>query len=329
MADNKRPAVPVTYTPRVFKQRMFKNFFRVDDKLWSGEYPGAYDTRQGSAHLRLSNVLRVSGATAFLDLTDAKDRRYVEDYHQYLPNEIVYASYPVVDESVPTPAYMISILDQIYLWQREGRVVYMHCRGGIGRSGTVVGCYLMESGLAVSHTVIPVLRNLRQIADCWDIMCPNTISQRSYIEQWLAYRNSWLTKESDHEDQGTEGRDVERPADGSRESAAEQAGGYSGWAGEWQDHGTQASFDLDAGRDGRQSERSRSGHIHYEYGVGVGRPTKRARRRRSREADLNDPRLRFTNPRTTRVQKAEDEGLENSSDHSISIGPDELEGDGA
>ena len=28
-----------------------------------------------------------------------------------------------------------------------GRRVYVHCRAGIGRTGTVIGCYLAEQGL--------------------------------------------------------------------------------------------------------------------------------------------------------------------------------------
>ena len=32
--------------------------------------------------------------------------------------------------------------------ERRGRKTAVHCRGGIGRTGTVVGCWLVESGVA-------------------------------------------------------------------------------------------------------------------------------------------------------------------------------------
>ena len=42
----------------------------------------------------------------------------------------------------------------------EGRTVYVHCWGGIGRTGTVVGCWLVRHGLTGRGA-------LDQIADWW------------------------------------------------------------------------------------------------------------------------------------------------------------------
>ena len=54
---------------------------------------------------------------------------------------------PIEDLSVPTLADMERILGAIDDELAAGRAVYLHCWGGIGRTGTVVGCYLVRQGL--------------------------------------------------------------------------------------------------------------------------------------------------------------------------------------
>ncbi len=47
-----------------------------------------------------------------------------------------------------SPAHMVRILDLIDGELAAGRCVYVHCRAGIGRTGTTIGCHLIRSGLA-------------------------------------------------------------------------------------------------------------------------------------------------------------------------------------
>ena len=49
---------------------------------------------------------------------------------------------PVRDVSVPSKDGMVMILDRIDQALAQQRPVYVHCWGGKGRTGTVVGCYL-------------------------------------------------------------------------------------------------------------------------------------------------------------------------------------------
>ena len=48
---------------------------------------------------------------------------------------------------VPTIPHMTRILDEVDGALADGGSVYVHCWGGIGRTGTVVGCWLVRHGL--------------------------------------------------------------------------------------------------------------------------------------------------------------------------------------
>ncbi len=69
---------------------------------------------------------RDAGITAFVDLTEGE--------------------YAIPDRTCPSPATMTRILDRLDELLAAGEVVYVHCLAGIGRTGTVVGCYLVRHG---------------------------------------------------------------------------------------------------------------------------------------------------------------------------------------
>jgi len=77
--------------------------------------------------------------------------------------DIEYWSFPIPDRSLPrSVGYVRQILDVLKDNARRGRITAVHCRGGIGRTGLVVGCWLVESG-----TVEDGAAALRFIAEEW------------------------------------------------------------------------------------------------------------------------------------------------------------------
>jgi hypothetical protein len=68
-------------------------------------------------------------------------------YAQWLDGRAEYRRCTIVDFGVPSPQEMTAILDVLDAALAAGRVVYLHCWGGVGRTGTVVGCYLVRHGM--------------------------------------------------------------------------------------------------------------------------------------------------------------------------------------
>jgi protein-tyrosine phosphatase len=65
------------------------------------------------------------------------------------------------------------------------RGVYVHCFGGIGRTGTVVGCWLLRHGLASRDNVEEVLARLRlKDTERASRRSPETDIQRRFMTNW-------------------------------------------------------------------------------------------------------------------------------------------------
>ena len=54
------------------------------------------------------------------------------------------------------------ILDALDTYLEQDRKVYVHCWGGSGRTGTIIGCWIRRHGLAGQHEVLDCLHELRQ-----------------------------------------------------------------------------------------------------------------------------------------------------------------------
>jgi protein-tyrosine phosphatase len=64
----------------------------------------------------------------------------------------------IEDLGCPTRETMTRILDSIDASLAAGEVVYVHCLAGIGRTGTVIGCYLVRHGMSGDEALATVER---------------------------------------------------------------------------------------------------------------------------------------------------------------------------
>jgi hypothetical protein len=92
--------------------------------------------------------------------------------------------FPIRDMDVPSRETMIEILDRIDAAVVRKIPVYVHCWGGKGRTGTVVGCYLVRHGLTNGKTVFDRIQELRRETADAGLPSPETTYQRKYIESW-------------------------------------------------------------------------------------------------------------------------------------------------
>ena len=119
--------------------------------LMAGYYPGAPAGPGTAEKLRW---LLGRGIRLFIDLTEEGEvahtgpvRPYRRDLERIAAGRgwaVRYERYPIRDLHVPTVDEMRLILDRLDRARERGWTVYVHCLGGLGRTGTVVGCYLVR-----------------------------------------------------------------------------------------------------------------------------------------------------------------------------------------
>lgn len=158
----------------------------ANGRFLAGEYPSAKDPVE--AERKLIRYLN-SGITFFLDLTEAGEhnlRPYNAALQQLaaaLGQTITHRRMPIPDVSTPTPAYMSAILDTLDEALGRGETVYLHCFGGIGRTGTVVGCWLVRHGLPGEQALAQIAAWRAGTPDGW-IESPETSAQRRMVLSW-------------------------------------------------------------------------------------------------------------------------------------------------
>lgn len=111
-----------------------------------------------------------AGIQLFVDLTEVGEG---PPYTQYLAGKARRLSMPIPDFDVPSRAQMVRILDEIDQALMAQRKVYVHCLAGLGRTGTVVGCYLVRHGLSGpdalgAHDPSPTTEAQRRMVRYWD-----------------------------------------------------------------------------------------------------------------------------------------------------------------
>ena len=167
---------------------MPNSYWVIPGRIAAGEYPGAKDPDEAAARLR---TLLLAGIDHFIDLTGPADRlepyaAIAADEARRLSRQMEHERHPVVDLGVPgSPREMADILDAIDDALDDGRTVYLHCWGGVGRTGTVVGCWLVRHGRTGDEA-------LGQIAEWWRGMekayrqprSPETPEQHAYVREW-------------------------------------------------------------------------------------------------------------------------------------------------
>lgn len=142
-------------------------YWLLPGRVLAGEYP--------ARHLA---AIESAGVTHFVDLTDAPP---------YRPSAAQHLQLPITDFGLPSRAGMRSTLDAIGRALTAGGVVYLHCRAGIGRTGTVAGCWLVEQGVAPAAALHALQRKFAAMPkSAWVEQTPETAAQRAFVTAWQA-----------------------------------------------------------------------------------------------------------------------------------------------
>lgn len=161
------------------------SYWVIPGRLLAGEHPSGVTRADTLARLE---CLLEAGITSFLDLTEQHELPSYEPLlHEIAAaSPLYYRRLPITDHSVPeSPGRMTEILDYLDAELSAGRNVYVHCRAGIGRTGTTVACHLIRSGLDNEQALAQLQRLWRQCARSrsWPSV-PETDEQIEFVKGW-------------------------------------------------------------------------------------------------------------------------------------------------
>ncbi len=163
-----------------------ESYWVQPDRFLAGEYPGRMDELTTRRRL---NAFLARGLNTFIDLTAEGE---MPAYQPILMEEaqefglsVSHQRFTIGDFGLPSRKGMLAILDTIDSALDAGRKVYVHCWGGIGRTGTTVGCYLVRHGRSGEES-------LHQLAEWWKRVpksayhpySPETQAQMNFVLNW-------------------------------------------------------------------------------------------------------------------------------------------------
>lgn len=160
-------------------------YWVIPGELLAGGNPASkYFEDQSRTRLR---QLLDAGIQVFIDLTcpaeNAGYQNLLQEQAGWLDLQAEYHRYPVTDFSIPDLEWMMQILDCIDAARNEGKAVFVHCQAGIGRTGCVIGCYLVRHGTQPKQALAHLAR-LRRGLPTANIRSPESEAQLQMILNW-------------------------------------------------------------------------------------------------------------------------------------------------
>ncbi len=169
-----------------------RSYWVLPGHFLAGYYPG--DQTKAAAQQKIGALLD-AGIRCVINLVEEDEKgaggKPLRSYASLLTGEaqkrqidLTYLRISIPDVSVPSVETMQSILDAIDAALSRDQPVYVHCWGGRGRTGTVVGCYLVRHEVETGDGALAAINRLRR-DDPGGSQSPETDAQRDMVRSWV------------------------------------------------------------------------------------------------------------------------------------------------
>jgi ADP-ribosylglycohydrolase len=185
----------------IMKNKPLLQSYKVlgNEKLFAGEYPG--DKDEEVARHKIEQMYHF-GIRHFIDLTEEGELR---PYSHLLPADTTYTRFPIRDCSTPKSIENVqNLLLHIDELNEKDGYVYLHCWGGVGRTGVIVACYIAQKLEKPDFSqVLTILReNFSDMPKSKYRETPETKEQKRFIYNFTSAKtttNVFFTGKDDHQ----------------------------------------------------------------------------------------------------------------------------------
>jgi atypical dual specificity phosphatase len=88
--------------------------------------------------------------------------------------------FPIEDMQVPSVERCAELCAELSEWMRQGEAVALHCRAGLGRTGTMLACQLIWDGKSALDA-LELVRNVNK----WFVQSDEQIAFLDHFDKWL------------------------------------------------------------------------------------------------------------------------------------------------
>lgn len=162
--------------------------YRVSKRVFAGEHPlfNGYGTSLSGS---LEQLLTF-GITDLLDLTLSYE---APQYEALLPANVHRISFPIRNCDVPSSVESVVVLfrqiERLFR-ERPDAKLYIHCHGGVGRTGTIVACYYIHfEHLTFDKALARMRERFADSIRSKSMDAPETRGQVAFIR---AFADTWL-----------------------------------------------------------------------------------------------------------------------------------------
>ena len=171
------------FEKRIRNRRPIDNSYQVTSQIYAGEYPRNKDEESSLVKIRQFESF---GITHFIDLTEEGE---LASYENLLYPRASHQRFPIRDVSVPKSIEDVrKLVDEIIgiVHNNPDAKVYIHCWGGVGRTGTIVGCLLSELyQLSYDETMTKLEELFSACPKSAYRRTPETAGQRNFIKTFI------------------------------------------------------------------------------------------------------------------------------------------------
>jgi len=116
--------------------------------------------------------------------TESQELGLAEEANCCDESAIEFLSFPLEDRSLPdSEGRMDAFIDSLDERVKQGKVIAIHCRAGIGRSSMLCACLLVRQGFSPE----PAFQKIQEVRGC---AVPDTTEQRKWVESFASRSKS-------------------------------------------------------------------------------------------------------------------------------------------
>jgi hypothetical protein len=169
-----------------------KTWWIEPGKIIGGRYPGT--PKPGEAR-RIREKLVAMGVRVFVNLQEPGELgEYGTPFPDYETEvetiardqgvEVEFHRFPIRDNHAPTGEVMSQVLQVLHAAVDAGKLTYVHCWGGHGRTGTVAGCWMVEKRLTAKQAFALITERRKHDPHLAVNPAPQTSAQVALVRSW-------------------------------------------------------------------------------------------------------------------------------------------------